>query len=54
MSEIEMFCFIGIMVLAIMGILGVNATFLLGATCVLLVLSIIDIIKSESERRIKK
>lgn len=52
MSDIEMFCFIGIMVLATMGIFGVDAMFLLGATCVLLVLSIIDIFKSE--RRIKK
>ena len=52
MSDIEIFCFMGIVILAIIGMLGVDAMFLIGATCVLLVLSIIDLFKSE--RRIKK
>ena len=52
MSDIEMFCFVGIAILAIMGIFGADGMFLVGATCVLLVLSIIDLFKSE--RRIKK
>ena len=52
MSDIEMFCFVGIVILAILALFGVDGMFLVGATCVLLILSIIDIFKSE--RRIKK
>lgn len=50
MSDIEMFCFMGIVILAIMGIFGADGMFLIGATCVLIVLSIIDIIKNERRK----